>query len=390
MHNEDYALLDTIYPNASQIVRSYFNKKNLTGKATEFLSNKLGEVLNQQGLGTNLLNQQNLMSTALHSISKSNSQVDSILRSLESMPVSGLIPNDNSDYSLLTNGVAVKATHRGGARNSELTIRNANDHPVVFQPSDYALESKRKTQRLGVGGVDEIQLTESSISSEQPIIYNDCDSERRPVYSINNRNYLSEALAREGLYSTGDWNLDYAEKVIGENVKYIKNAAKVYGVDPAIVAGAIYAKNTLNVDWRDNIRDPIAAATVNGVAHTIQGKGVSLGIGQVRLGTALDLENKGYIEKSLDGRHRFYRLSFPDTSTMYSAAYIKYLSDIYPDVKNIPEIMSTLYNTGPKIDKNGNIMPIGRTDENGTKHYGYNCFGEVTKVRYKAIQLLLK
>lgn len=157
MRNEDYALLDTISPGASQVVRSYFYTKNLTDRATDFLSDTAGKLLNQQGLGSNVFNQQNLLSTALHSLSQSNRQVDSILRSLESMPVSGLIPNDNSDYSLLTNGVAVKATHRGGARNSELTIRNTTDHPVVFQPAQFALESKRKTQRLGVGGVDNIK-----------------------------------------------------------------------------------------------------------------------------------------------------------------------------------------------------------------------------------------
>jgi hypothetical protein len=170
MRNEDYALLDTISPGASQVVRSYFNTKNLTGMATDFLSDTAGKFLNQQGLGTNLLNQQNLVSTALHSISQSNSQVDSILRSLESMPVSGLIPNDNSDYSLLTNGVAVKATHRGGARNSELTIRNTNDYPVAFQPAQFALESKRKTQRLGVGGVDKIKSDEGQ-HNKKSVIY---------------------------------------------------------------------------------------------------------------------------------------------------------------------------------------------------------------------------
>ncbi|MCI5192878.1 MAG: hypothetical protein D3915_07075 [Candidatus Electrothrix sp. AU1_5] len=157
IRNEDYALLDTIHPGASQIVHSYFNTKKLTGMATDFLSDTAGKFLNQHGLGKNLLNQQNLVSTALHSLSQSNRQVNSILRSLESMPVSGLIPNDNSDYSLLTDGVAVKATHRGGARSSELTIRNTTDHPVVFQPAQFALESKRKTQRLGVGGVDNIK-----------------------------------------------------------------------------------------------------------------------------------------------------------------------------------------------------------------------------------------
>ncbi|WYD79832.1 MAG: hypothetical protein V8K32_11005 [Candidatus Electrothrix gigas] len=176
IRNEDYALLDTIHPGASQIVHSYFNTKKLTGMATDLIADTAGKFLNQHGLGKNLLNQQNLVSTALHSLSQSNRQVNSILRSLESMPVSGLIPNDNSDYSLLTDGVAVKATHRGGARNSELTIRNTTDHPVVFQPAQFALESKRKTQRLGVGGVDAI---EEGIEQKQRY---DCCNEGLTVY----------------------------------------------------------------------------------------------------------------------------------------------------------------------------------------------------------------
>jgi hypothetical protein len=64
MRNEDYALLDTISPGASQIVHSYFYTKDLTGRATDFLSDTAGKFLNQQGLGTNVLNQQNLVSTA--------------------------------------------------------------------------------------------------------------------------------------------------------------------------------------------------------------------------------------------------------------------------------------------------------------------------------------
>lgn len=367
MRNEDYALLDTIHPGASQAVRSYFYTKNLTGRATDFLSDAAGKFLNQQGgLGSNLLNQQNLVSTALHSISQSNSQVDSILRSLESMPVSGLIPNDNSDYSLLTNGVAVKATHRGGARNSELTIRNANDYPVVFQPTDYALESKRKTQRLGVGGVDKIEQE----------IYEVCDN-------------------------FPDINIQQGLSVIKNNAGYIKNAAEKYHVDPAIVAGVIYAENMINVDWKDHYVEPYFAELFPKLSDFI---GISLGMAQVRLTTMKLLQEEGYIKspyypmprpglypKSLPSSLKKYtelikkHIEYsqkPDVNALYAAAYIKFLSDKYPKVKDMPGIMATLYNIGHK-SKDGRPRVV-------TSPYGYNCFGKVVRTQYGTMKMLIE
>lgn len=60
------------------------------------------------------------------------------------------IPNDHSEYTLLTDGVASRIISLGGANNLTIEIANNTPHPYAFIPTEVVAQSKRKVQRLGL------------------------------------------------------------------------------------------------------------------------------------------------------------------------------------------------------------------------------------------------
>ena len=77
-----------------------------------------------------------------------------------------------------------------------------------------------------------------------------------------------------------------ADKIIKDNAAYIISAAEEFGVNPGILAATIYAEQRLNVNWVDDATDAFA--------HIFD---TSIGIAQVKVSTAVMLEDKGYIKK---------------------------------------------------------------------------------------------
>lgn len=93
-----------------------------------------------------------------------NQAVLRTVRQQEGIPVSERLPeNDNSDYSLLQDGVGIKNEHYGGAGGTDITIRNATDEPVEFTPVGWTMESRRSTQRIYLSGISN---AESEIDAE--------------------------------------------------------------------------------------------------------------------------------------------------------------------------------------------------------------------------------
>lgn len=80
-----------------------------------------------------------------------------------------------------------------------------------------------------------------------------------------------------------------ATKIIVKYRKEIKAAGKKYSVDPVIVGGCIYAEQKRNVNFVDTLTDWVG---FYGVLDT------SIGIGQVKVSTAIMLEDKGYVSKT--------------------------------------------------------------------------------------------
>jgi hypothetical protein len=172
-------------------------------------------------------------------------------------------------------------------------------------------------------------------------------------------------------------------------------------VDPAIVAGVIYAENMINVDYKDHYVEPYFAKLFPKIADFA---GISLGIAQVRLTTMKLLQEEGYIKgpyypmprpglypKSLPSSLKKYtelikkHIEYsqkPDVNALYAAAYIKFLSDKYPQVKDMPGIMATLYNIGHK-KKDGSPRIVNKPP------YGYNCFGKVVRTQYGTLKMLI-
>ena len=155
-----------------------------------------------------------------------------------------------------------------------------------------------------------------------------------------------------------------AEKIIKDNADTIIKAGEKFNVNPAIIAGCIYAEQTINVDVKDKYIDPLVYS---------YGIDVSLGIGQVRISTAKKVESKGYMpriivddfgisngEESIivnqENNMRARALMNDKTNIMYVAAYLRYIQDIwknkYPQISGKSDILGTLYNIG-EYGKNG-------------------------------------
>ena len=83
-----------------------------------------------------------------------NQAIVRTVRQQEGISIKEPLPeNDNSDYSLLQDGVAIKNEHYGGASGTDITIRNTTDEPVEFTPVGWTMESRRSTQRIYIGGI---------------------------------------------------------------------------------------------------------------------------------------------------------------------------------------------------------------------------------------------
>ena len=180
-----------------------------------------------------------------------------------------------------------------------------------------------------------------------------------------------------------------AEKIIKDNADTIIKAGEKFNVNPAIIAGCIYAEQTINVDVKDKYIDPLVYS---------YGIDVSLGIGQVRISTAKKVESKGYMpriivddfgisngEESIivnqENNMRARALMNDKTNIMYVAAYLRYIQDIwknkYPQISGKSDILGTLYNIG-EYGKNGvNSNPQS------------NDFGKTVKKNYGKMQGLL-
>ncbi len=144
--------------------------------------------------------------------------------------------------------------------------------------------------------------------------------------------------------SQGATSEEAADELIEDNKDAIIAAGDEFGVDPAIIAGCIYAEQVMNVDWIDTLTDvPCFWADT------------SIGIGQVKVSTAILLEDAGYLPKTEGHWYspRSLQVALKLTNEEYNircvAAYLKYWTDQWEDTLNIArkaDILGTLYNLG--------------------------------------------
>jgi hypothetical protein len=141
---------------------------------------------------------------------------------------------------------------------------------------------------------------------------------------------------------------------IMDHASEIKRAAAAYNVDPRVVAGAIYAERARNYNyWSDDVLQPALASWV------LTRSPISLGFGQVSLATAELVENAGLIPTPPTTHdERVAALIDPAKNIQYAAAYIKYLSDKFPEANGDPALLMNLYEIGEKDKKTGKRRTI--------------------------------
>ena len=191
------------------------------------------------------------------------------------------------------------------------------------------------------------------------------------TYVLNNPLMYTDPL---GEFPIGTVSAEEAKQIIKDNAMTIKNIGVEYDVDPAIIAGAIYTEQVLNYDILDTLFD-----------YPAYGLDTSIGIGQVRVSTAMLMEDKGYVEKTYFVKiycewhansgietevwyapgvgavkgpraHAIAkRLMMPEQNIRYVGAYLAYGQDVwensYASIKNDPAILGTLYNLGVDTKK---------------------------------------
>jgi murein DD-endopeptidase MepM/ murein hydrolase activator NlpD len=79
------------------------------------------------------------------------------LEIINAMRPTGPILEDNSEYTLLSDDIAVKTEHPGGASRTTLVVANPTPEAKTVDFKRYALQSGRDTQRLGIGGIDSVE-----------------------------------------------------------------------------------------------------------------------------------------------------------------------------------------------------------------------------------------
>jgi pimeloyl-ACP methyl ester carboxylesterase len=160
---EDKQLLERVHPGSTAIIERQKTIIRMKQEALKLLKDliqqlpeEVKEVLRQlSDLGYDVNNPPRDLVTA-------NSIVSRTLQIINTMRPAGAIREDNSEYTLLSNDVAVKTEHPGGASRTTLIVVNPTPVTKTLDFKRYALESGRKAQRLGIGGI-------RSVEWEQPI-----------------------------------------------------------------------------------------------------------------------------------------------------------------------------------------------------------------------------
>ena len=188
---------------------------------------------------------------------------------------------------------------------------------------------------------------------------------------------------------SGNLSKKVADEIISNNAQNIIDAAAFFNVDPVILASTIYAELRLNVNWVDALTDKICG---------FYGIDTSIGIAQIKVSTAKELEKKGYMPTvtETDGgwnvpffgyiygtetMARSKRLGESCTNIRYAAAYLSYIQDIwneeYPSIYSDTGVQATLFNRGAYGENGPHSNPNN------------NSFGQFAEDNYDYMKKLL-
>lgn len=146
----------------------------------------------------------------------------------------------------------------------------------------------------------------------------------------------------------------------------IDEVAKKFDLDPRHIVAPILVENSLNVQVDDEIQNFLVGAGVLKKAE-IFGKPFSIGIGQLNLSAALEVEPlAAKIEGRLERTQQEIAsaLLTPEGTFVYAAAIAKNVIDVYEkygyDIADKPEIVATLYNIGKYEERAKKAKEEGR------------------------------
>jgi len=172
-----------------------------------------------------------------------------------------------------------------------------------------------------------------------------------------------------------------AEKIVKTYQPLILSAAKEFHVDPVMVGAVIFQEQASNVNFVDSLADYIG-----GLLHL----NTSVGVGQVRVHTARDLEKRYSsldpgVDESWPGEETFVRverLKDPLTNIRFVAAKLNFSQTRWEqagfNIGGRPEVLGTLYNIEEVINP---VIPHA--------HPEANDFGKGVQKNYDTVKALL-
>lgn len=187
------------------------------------------------------------------------------------------------------------------------------------------------------------------------------------------RTWPSSYRLRAGKKWTGPMT-EFVRSLTAHRALIIK-AARIYGVDPRAIVGAILSENSMNnkeyVSRQVNGAEDLFSAMLGGTVHDV--KDFSFGYGQIKMGAAMPVEEQlcwlveNRAEKS-EGAVRSDIREHPAASIRYVAAILRTAQDAYMKVgidirKNIP-VLVTLFNLGKYDEKAAEAAKAMQKDAN--------------------------
>lgn len=147
-----------------------------------------------------------------------------------------------------------------------------------------------------------------------------------------------------------------AIQVLKKNTEAIVSAGNLFNISPRLIASVIYVEHALNVTWVDRDVDPLLA---------VYGLNVSLGLGQVKINTAVWIEQSLHdstsayflgancselIPLSASREETIKRLLLPPWNAKYIAANLAMIRYRWKEagvtIDDNTEILATLYSAG--------------------------------------------
>jgi hypothetical protein len=142
------------------------------------------------------------------------------------------------------------------------------------------------------------------------------------------------------------------KKLIETMADPVHDFAKLYGVDPRAVAGAILAENSMNVQMDDEIQSWIVKNNIWG-SKAFLNAGMTIGPGQINIKPAISADQHIAslgLRPARSADEITKLLLTPAGAAEYSAAILRQAQDAYKaegiDISKRPDILVTLYNFG--------------------------------------------